>query len=88
MIARVKNAPKLRPQAEVAMANLVASLATSQALVVTANLDAMVAVTLAAKALRRAVPDWAMLLSAPNALLWSQLKTRCVAWLRKRTAKC
>ena len=80
MTALDRNAPKLRPQAVVAMASPAASLAISQHLAVTANLavmaHAMADVMVVARALRRAVHDWVMQLSVPNALLWNQPKMR------------
>jgi hypothetical protein len=83
-----KNAPKLHLLAEAEMASPAASLATSQVLAVTANLAAMAIVMAAAKALHRVALDWAMQLSAPNALPWSPPKMRCAAWPRKPMARC
>jgi hypothetical protein len=83
-----KNVPKLHPLAVVAMASPAASLATSQALAVTANQAAMADVMVAARALHRVAHVWVMQLSAPNALLWSLHKMPCVVWLHKRTARC
>jgi hypothetical protein len=84
MTALVKSVPKLHPQVAAAMASRAASLVTSQALVVMANLAAMVV----ARALRRAARVWAMPLSVRNVMLWNQPKTLCVVWLRKPTVKC
>jgi sRNA-binding protein len=84
MTAQAKNAPKPHLLAVAAMA----SLAISQALVVTANQAAMAGVKVVAKALRRVAHVWGMQLFARNALLWNQLKTRCVVWPHKHMAKC
>jgi hypothetical protein len=88
MTAQARSVPKWHLQVAVAMASLVASLVTSQALAVTANPAAMADVTVVARALRRAVHDWVTPLSVRNVMLWNQPKTRCVAWPHKPTAKC
>ena len=88
MTAQAKNAPKLRLLAAVAMANPVASLATSQALAVMANQAAMVDVTVVAKALRHVAHVWVMPLSVRNVMRWNLHKMPCVAWLHKPMAKC
>ena len=88
MTAQAKNAPKLRLLAAVAMANPVASLATSQALAVMANQAAMVDVTVVAKALRHVAHVWVMPLSVRNVTRWNLHKMPCVAWLHKPMAKC
>ena len=88
MIAPDKNVSKPRLQLVVAMANPVASLATSQALAVMANQAAMVDVTVVAKALRHVAHVWVMRLSVRNVTRWSLHKMPCVAWLHKPMAKC
>jgi hypothetical protein len=88
MTAQAKNARRQHLQAVAAMASLVASLATSLALAVMANQAAMADVTVVAKALRRAVHVWVMLLSAPNASLWNRPKMRCVVWPHKPMVRC
>ena len=84
MTVLAKSAPRLRLQVVVAMENLAASLATSQALDVMANQG----VTVVAKALRHVAHVWVMRPSVPNAMRWSQPKTLCVVWLHKPMAKC
>ena len=88
MTVQAKNAPKPHLQVVVAMANPVASLATSQALAVMANQAAMVDVTVVAKALRHVAHVWVMRLSAPSVMLWNLHKMPCAAWLHKPMAKC
>ena len=88
MTAQGKNAPKPPLRRVVAMANRVASLATSQALAVMASLVAMVDETVRVKVLRRVVHVWAMWLSVRNVMRWSLRKMHCAAWLHKRTEKC
>jgi hypothetical protein len=88
MTVQAKNAPRQYLLVGVAMASPVASLAISQVLAAMANPAAMAGEMGVAKVLRRAVHVWEMLLSVPNALPWNRLKTRCVVWPHKPTAKC
>ena len=88
MTAQAKSAPRWHLLAAVAMASPAASLATSQALAVMANLAAMAGVTLAVKASHRVDLVWAMLLSVRSVMPWNRHKMHCVVWQHKPMAKC
>ena len=88
MTAQGKDAAKPPLRRVVAMANRVASLATSQALAVMASLVAMVDETVRVKVLRRVAHVWAMWLSVRNVMRWNLRKMHCVAWPRRPTVKC
>jgi hypothetical protein len=67
-----------------AMANPLASLVTSRALVETVNPD----VKVVAKVSHRVVHVWAMPLFVRSATRWNLPKMPCVVWQRKRMVKC